>query len=179
MPNHDLEHSETLRRKRRAFQARQYESKSFAAIGDELGVSANTAQSWVREMSVIMMPLEEEEELRQTEVLRLDKDEYDARQAEQWLINEGMRRDVAGLSNVDVMEALRRWKQTILDIRKQRALLLGLNKPVKVHHKHVIRDEFDEEIEDLVSQLAGGGTILTKPDDLVEESDDATSSRKP
>lgn len=173
MGNTSVEHSEALRRKRRAFQARVYESKSFAAIADELGVTPTTAMMWVREMKVINLPPEEENELREIEVARLDKDEYDARQAEQWLLNEGMRRDQSGLSNVDVLEALRRWKATILDIRKQRALLLGLNKPVKVNHKHTITTAFDEQIEELVASMSGGGVIMTDPDEFDEADVDA------
>lgn len=174
----DIEHSETLRRKRRAFQARVYESKSFAAIGEELGVSPMTAHNWVSEMRHVMLPPQEEEELRQIDVAKIDASEATAHMAREMLRAEGNRRIQLGKDVTDVVESLRRWDQRLSELRQERAKLLGLNKPVKVHHKHTITTDFDEEIEDLVSLMAGGGTILTNPDEFEEVDDDATSYGK-
>lgn len=177
MPNHDLEHSETLRRKRRAYQARVYESKSLAAIGDELGVSPNTVLSWVREMMVINLPPEEEEHLRQVDVAKIDRDEENAMFARELLKYEGQRRMELGKDISDVIESMRRWDERLAALRQERAKLLGLNKPIAVRHTHVVRTEFDEEIEELVSALSGGGVIMTLPDEI-EVDDDAQTSGK-
>lgn len=173
----DLEHSETLRRKRRAYQARIYESKSLAAIGDELGVSPNTVLNWVREQMVINLPPEEEEHLRQVDVAKIDRDEENAMFARELLKYEGQRRMELGKDITDVINSMRQWDIQLAALRMERAKLLGLNKPIAVRHTHIVRSEFDEEIEELVSALSGGGHILTLPDEL-EVEDDAPSSGK-
>jgi hypothetical protein len=174
----ELEHSETLRRKRRAYQARIYESKSLAAIGDELGVSANTVLAWVREQMVINLPPEEEEHLRQIDVAKIDRDEENAMFARELLKYEGQRRMRLEIDMSDVIESMRRWDDQLSKLRQERAKLLGLNKPIAVRHTHIVRSEFDEEIEELVSALSGGGHIMTLPDELEVENDDVTSSGK-
>lgn len=178
MPGNDLEHSETLRRKRRAYQARVHESKSLAAIGDELGVTATTALAWVREMMVINLPPEEEEHLRRVDVVKIDASEQRAITAIGMLQYEGQRRIDMAKDITDVVESIRKWEERLSAIRQERAKLLGLNKPIAVRHTHIVRSEFDEEIEELVSALSGGGFVMTQPDELEVGDVDASSNGK-
>ncbi len=64
------------------------------------------------------------------------------------------------------LEQLAGFEDRLANVRKQRALLLGMNAPVSVKHAHTVRTEFDAEVEGLVSDLLGGGTVLSDPTEV-------------
>ncbi len=162
----EVESIELLRRKKRALELR-LQSKSLRAIGAELGVTAKTADAWIREMTITQLPQEETEAVRAHEAAKIDGDEETANRAIEMLINEGTQRQERGETTIDVLEAIRRWQDTRRELRRQRALMLGLNKPVLVEHTHNINKEFDQEIESLVTDLLGGGKVMSLPEDVI------------
>lgn len=166
MPNSDVEHAETIAKKRRACELRIYQSVSYQKIADEFGVSVSTVRNWIREATVTMLPKEEADELRQHELAKIDASEHQSLQAMALLGQSAEQRAQEGKPIDDELECLRRWQETLKGLRHQRAQLLGLNVPVTVNHRIKIRTEFDAEVEALVSDLLGGGTLFTTPDEV-------------
>lgn len=164
----DIESAELLRKKKRALDLR-LRSMSYAAIAEEIGVSVMTARAYVQEATVTYLPPEETEELRTHELAKIDADEEMSNKAIEMLIAQGQRVANEGGSITDVVEAIRRWQDSRRELRKQRAMLLGLNKPVLVEHMHKVKTDYDEEIESLVSELTGGGKVMSLPEDVILE----------
>lgn len=166
----DIERSEVWRKKRRALELR-LAKVSYRAIAAELEVNVATCHTWVKELTATELPPEDMETLRQQEA-----DAYDA--SEQRLLGLiGMVAESAQVKKdnaVDYSEETRRiesLERTLMDVRRQRAMLLGINKPVSVTHNVKIRNVFDEEIEALVAELSGGGNIMSDPE-LVDSGDE-------
>lgn len=160
-----MELLETVRRKRTALE-RRLNKVPYRIIADELGVSVGTVRFWVKEMTQIMLPQEEIEELRAQEAAGLDETEERARQAIGMLMAQAIRKEADGQTVSYELEAIKGWQEHIAQIKKQRAMLLGINAPVKVEHKHTVRTEFDAEVESLVSDLLGGGKVLSDPENV-------------
>lgn len=159
---------ETAKKRRQALEMR-LESKSYRDIADAIGVAIPTARLYVREGIQAYLPEEQLEDLRAMEVGKIDTDEEHAVLCIRMLLTQAQRRQ-ADQQNIDgELEGIRKWKDTLMNLRKQRALLLGLNKPVQVLHAHKIRTEYDEEIESLVAELSGGGKLLSNPDEVLSE----------
>lgn len=164
----DIELMETVRKKQQAFTLRVKESWSWADISSALEVNETTARRWVREMGVIWLPYEELEEVREQNVFKIDEDE---RRANTMLSMLAQQADQYRQENKDIsrtLEEIRKWHERRESLRRERALLLGLNKPVKVEHLHKVKTDFDQEIEDLVASLSGGGMLQTQPEDIWE-----------
>ncbi len=154
--------------KRKALELRLGKA-SYAYISDQLGVSVATAHQWVRELTAIQLPAEEMEDLRAHEAAGWDASEQRLMGMIQMMADQATRRliddpDYSVANETIRIESLER---TLADVRKQRALLLGINRPTLVKHNVTIRNVFDEEIEALVAELAGGGNIMS-PADLVD-----------
>lgn len=160
-----LEHLETVRRKRAALEMR-LKKISYRAIADELEVSVGTVTSWVKEMTVTMLPQEDIEQLRAQEVAGYDESERRMQALIEMVADIAAQRKRDDLPIGHQLEQIAGFEDRINTVRKQRALLLGLNAPVTVKHAHTVRTEFDAEVEGLVSDLLGGGHVLTKPDEV-------------
>lgn len=159
----DIEQVTKWNKKRRALELRLGKA-SYRAIADELGISVQTAHQWVRELTAIQLPPEEMEDLRAHEAAGYDASEERlmglmAMVAEQAQVKKANAKPVdAEVARIESLE------RTLMDVRKQRALLLGINRPTLVKHNVTVRNVFDEEIEALVAELAGGGNIMSDPE---------------
>jgi orotate phosphoribosyltransferase-like protein len=160
-----LELLETARKKRIALE-RRLKKVSYRAIADELNVSIGTVTNWVKEMTVTMLPQEDLEQLRAQEVAGYDESERRMQALIEMVADIAARREQNDLPIGHQLEQIAGFEDRINTVRKQRALLLGLNAPVSVKHAHTVRTEFDAEVEGLVSDLLGGGYVLTKPDEV-------------
>lgn len=158
-----LERADTWRKKRRALELR-LAKRSFRAISDELGVSLPTVQNWVRECTAIMLPQQELDEVRAHEADNLDQSEHRILTAMQLAAEQAAEFKEQGLPIPSLIQTISELEKRLSDVRKQRAALLGLNMPVKVNHAVTVRTSYDEEIEALVSELTGGGSLLSGPD---------------
>ncbi len=158
-----LELLETVRKKRAALEAR-LRKESYRSIADRLGVSVGTVRTWVKEMTQTMLPAEECQELRAQEAAGLDESEARIINLMEMVAREAVRRESEGLSIDPQIERMQQLESTLANVRKQRALLLGLNTPVQVKHNITVRTEFDAEVEALCSDLLGGGNVMTTPD---------------
>lgn len=161
-----MEPVELLRKKRECLNLR-LKSWSIMDLSDHLGISVYTVRAWLTEMTLYCLPETEIEELRAQESAKLDADELTANKAVEMLIAQGVKIQESGGDVTNTLEAIRKWNEQKSNIRAQRAKMLGLNKPVMVSHVHQVRTEFDEEIEALVAELAGGGKLLSTPEDVL------------
>lgn len=166
----ELEALEVVRKKRACLEGR-LRKESYASLSDRLGVSVPTVRVWVKEMTQTMLPQEEIEELRAQEAAGYDRSEALTNTIIEMAMREGAQREREGLSTLVIQDQLAKLNQQLNDIRKARALLLGMNVPAKVEHKVTVRTEFDAEVESLVADLLGGGMVLTQPD-FVDVGDD-------
>ena len=160
-----LEHLETVRKKRAALEMR-LKKMSYRAIADELEVSVSTVTIWVKEMTVTMLPQEEVEQLRIQEAAAWDESEQRLLALIEMVARVAEKRERDDLPIGHQLEQLAAFEDRLANVRKQRALLLGLNAPVSVKHAHTVRTEFDAEVEGLVSDLVGGGHVLSQPDEV-------------
>lgn len=53
-------------------------------------------------------------------------------------------------------------------IQERESKLLGLDAPTRVEHAGRLRVDMNPEIEQLVAELAGGGMLLTQPDEILD-----------
>lgn len=160
-----IELLETVRKKRAALEAR-LRKESYRKISDDLGVSVGTIRLWVKEMTVTMLPQEELVELRAQEAASYDESEHRILTAIGIIINVIERREAELLPVGHQMEQLAAFEDRLNNVRKQRALLVGLNVPVKVNHAVTVRTEFDQEVEELTTLLLNGGDLLSGPEDV-------------
>ncbi len=161
-----IEAIERARKRQRAARLRVYESWSYQSIADELGVSLATARAWVREETAVMLPKEETDELRNHQVAKIDDSERTAHLAIQMLKVEAQRRQRLEMDVSRIVDDLRKWQEMLANLRKERATLLGLNLPIKVEHSGKVNITFDEEVESLVSEMLGGGVLMSLPDEV-------------
>lgn len=162
----DVESVEVLRKKRECMQLR-LKSWSHTSLADHFNVSISTISNWLTEMTLYCLPETEIEELRTQEAAKIDADELTANQAIDMLVKQGAYLQAQGLSVTDTLDSIRKWSEFKSNLRIQRAKMLGLNKPVLVSHVHKVRTDFDEELEALVAELAGGGKLLSTPDQVM------------
>jgi hypothetical protein len=160
-----IELLETVRKKRTALE-RRLKKVSYRAIADELGVSIGTVRMWVKEMTVTMLPQEEIEELRAQDAAGYDESEQRTLWMMELTAKDADALTAEGKPTDRQVELLAKLNDQLIHIRKQRAMLLGMNAPVKVEHKHTVRTEFDAEVESLVTDLLGGGKVLSQPDQV-------------
>lgn len=158
-----IEALETVRKKRAALESR-LRKEPYRVIADNLGVSIGTVRTWIKEMTQTYLPQEECEELRAQEANSLDESETRVLKLMEMTARLAAQREEQGLPFGHQLEQLERFENTLASIRKQRALLLGLNVPVQVKHNITVRTEFDAEVEALCSDLLGGGNLMTTPD---------------
>ena len=165
-----IELLETVRKKRAALEAR-LRKESYRSIADRLDVTVGTVRVWVREMTQTMLPQDEVEELRAQEAAGYDESEARTLYLIELTAKEAQQRSDESLSTQTQVEMIAKLNDQLTSIRKQRAMLLGLNVPVQVKHNITVRTEFDAEVEALVSDLLGGGNVMTAPDmiDVGEE----------
>ena len=168
----ELVRAATAQQKRRALELRLGKA-SFRAIADEIGVSAVTVMQWIRELTPIMLPQEEMEDLRAHEAAGLDASEARLTYMMELAAERAGQRQADGQSYGFEIEQLASLEKTLIEVRKQRAVLLGLNKPVLVKHNITIRNVLDDEIEALVSELSGGGNIMSDPEMVDTDNVDA------
>ncbi len=169
-PERTVERVEVWNKKRRALELRLAKA-SYRAIADELDINVATAHQWVRELTAIQLPPEEMEDLRAHEAAGYDESEQRLLTCLRLMadrVKEVIAADMHPGAELARMESIER---TLMDVRKQRALLLGINRPTLVKHNVTIRNVFDEEIEALVAELAGGGNIMS-PADMVDVDDE-------
>lgn len=164
-----LERMEIWKKKRRALELRLGKA-SYRAIATELDINVATAHQWVRELTATELPPEDMEAIRAHEA-----DGYDASEARLlglmgMVAEQAQRKKDDGLSTDAEVKQIESLERTLMDVRRQRALLLGINKPTLVKHNVTVRNVFDEEIEALVSELSGGGNIMSDPE-LVDVGD--------
>lgn len=165
----EVEAIERSRKRKRAAQLRVYESWSYSQIADELECSVATARMWVREETAIMLPKEEADELREHQVAKIDADEQTAHQAIQMLKTQAIRYQQEGRDLTRIIDDLRKWQEQKSALRRERATLLGLNLPIKVVHSGKVNITFDEDVEQLVTDMLGGGNLMSLPDEVDED----------
>lgn len=166
-----IEQLEIWRKKRRALELR-LAKVSYRAIAKELDINVATCHTWVKELTATELPPEEMEELRAHEA-----DGYDASEARLlglmgMVAEQAQRKKDADLNTDGEVKQIESLERTLMDVRRQRAMLLGLNKPTLVKHNVTIRNVFDEEIEALVAELSGGGNIMSDPEMVDAGNDD-------
>lgn len=161
----NIERHEVWAKKRRALELR-LGKMSYRAIAQELDINVATAHQWIRELTAIQLPQEDMDDLRAHEAAGYDASEERllglismiAAQAQ-------LKLDADPKANIDdATKRIESIERTLADVRKQRAMLLGINRPVLVKHNVTIRTVLDQEIEALVSELAGGGNIMSDPE---------------
>src|SRR5688572_16198872 len=118
----ELEVIERARKRKRAAQLRVYKSWSYQQIADDLGVSVLTARQWVREETVVMLPKEETDELRDHQVAKIDQSEAIAFQAVELLGQQAEQYKQQGKPVDRLIEQLRKWQDTLGNLRRERAL---------------------------------------------------------
>lgn len=163
-----VESAELLRKKKLALDLR-LRSMSYRAIAEEIGVSVETARQYIREATITYLPAEETDELRTHEAAKIDADEAMGLKAIEMLMQEGQQVAQEGGSVRPILDDIRKWQDSLRELRKQRAIMLGINRPVQVEHRLKVRTEYDEEIEALVGELAGGGVVMSLPEDVVTD----------
>ena len=165
-----IELLETVRKKRAVLEAR-LRKEPHHKIADRMGISVYTVRLWLKEMTQTMLPQDEIEELRAQEAAGIDALEQRANDMLDMLLKEGASREAEGLSNLVIVEQLQRVQEHVIVLKKRRAMLLGLDTPVTVKHNITVRTEFDAEVEALVSDLLGGGNVMSAPDQVDVGSD--------
>jgi DNA-binding Lrp family transcriptional regulator len=170
--NKELEQLATVRLKRDCFDLHVNKKVPYRSIADQFGISTTTVQRYVREMIQLNIPDDDLEDLR-----KVDIDGY--MHSEQLTLksihlittqmDDAIKRDVP--IDPKLVELLAKLNDQLVSIRKARAMLLGMNKPVLVNHAVAVKVEFDEKMESLVSELTGGGTLLSGPENLLNESE--------
>ena len=158
-----IEHLETVRMKRAALEMR-LKKHSYRAIADELKVSVSTVSLWVKEMTQTLLPQAEIEELRAHDAASYDESERRILAMMELCARDAANREAEGKAYGYQLEQLERFEVVLINVRKQRAMLLGMNVPVTVKHNITVRTEFDAKVEALVSELTGGGNLMTTPD---------------
>lgn len=165
----EIELAETARKKRQAFEMRVRQSLSLREIGDHFGTTANVVQEWLKEVRAWAVPIEDNDDLRQYEADKIDRDENLTLQMLEMVGTQAKRKLSQNQDITRELDMVDKFERTLIELRKQRALLLGLNKPVLVEHRLKIRDTFDEELEMLVTQLTGGGKVMSLPTEIMDE----------
>jgi transposase len=158
-----IEHLESVRKKRTALELR-LKKYSYRAIADELGVSVSTVTIWIKEQTQTLLPQEEAAELRAHEAASYDESEKRILALMELCARDAARRAEDNQPYGYQLEQLERFETVLINVRKQRAMLLGINVPVTVKHNVTVRTEFDAKVEALVSELTGGGNLMTSPD---------------
>jgi hypothetical protein len=165
----EVERIEVWRKKRRALELR-LAKVSYRAIAEKLDIQVGTAHAWVKELTAIELPQEDMEEIRTHEADGYDASEQRLLGLMSMVAEQAQRKKDEGLSTDEEVKRIESLERTLMDVRKQRALLLGINRPTLVKHNVTVRNVLDEEIEALVSELAGGGNIMSDPE-LVDVGD--------
>lgn len=165
----EIELAKSARDKRQAFEMRVRQSLSLREIGDHFGITVDVVREWLKEVRAWAIPVEDNDELRQYEADKIDRDENLTLQMLEMVGVQAKRKLSESKDIVRELDLVLKLEATLIDLRKQRALLLGLNKPVLVEHKLKIRDTFDEELEMLVTQLTGGGKVMSLPTEIMDE----------
>jgi hypothetical protein len=142
---------------------------SYDKISQELSVPTTTVRRWVHDMMPEVVPTDDLELLRTRDAEALDglTRGYHQLLVQMERVNETrVDSDEPLLYGADEFAKV---GAQLVRVQERRAKLLGLDKPVLVTHTHKIRTEFDQELESLVSELAGGGHVVTLPDEIDEE----------
>ncbi len=158
----NLERIEVCRKKPRALELR-LAKVSYRRIADEIGVDVATAHQWVKELTAIDLPQEEMDQIRQHEAEGYDASEYRLLTMMQMVTERAAARQARGEPYGFEVDQINSLEKTLAEVRKQRAILLGINRPQMVKHNITVRTVLDDEIELLVSELSGGGNIMSDP----------------
>lgn len=167
-PNHkrELELAEDAARRRYVLEQR-LKKVSYRDIAEEIGVSPATVHTWVKQATSVFLPMDEAETLRAQELSNIDRDEKRASDMIDLISLQVHSYEEQGKDFTHLIAEVRHWQDMISRLRIERANLQGLRAAIKVQHNHTIRNVFDEEIESLVAELAGGGNVVSKPDDVL------------
>jgi DNA-binding transcriptional regulator LsrR (DeoR family) len=166
----ELERQETLRKKRECFDLYVNQKLPYRVIAERMNLSILTVRRYVQELILLNIPEEDIEELRRIDIDGyLHSERLCLKSIE--LVTSQIDAKVAANETVDskVVELLSKLNDQLVSIRKARAMLLGMNKPVLVSHAVAVRVQYDEKLESLVSELTGGGTLLSGPEDLYDQ----------
>lgn len=170
MPINELERLELVRKKRTVFEMRM-KRIPFRTIADELQISINTVQAYFREMLQLNIPEETLDEMRSMDIEGYNESERLTLHMIHVVTQEIDKRIQEGESPLAAqLELLTKFNDQLVTIRKARAMLTGMNRPVQVNHNLTVRTTMDEEVEALTSEVLGGGNVMSLPDDvLIEE----------
>lgn len=160
-----VERAEIWAKKRRALEMRLVKH-SYHSIADELGINVATAHAWIKELTATHLPPDDMDDLRAHEAAAYDASEQRLLSVMDMVKAQAMRKleDTQGLGDVShELSRIESLERTLMDVRKQRAILLGINRPAMVQHNVTIRTVLDEELELLVSELSGGGNVMSDP----------------
>ena len=143
------------------------DSVPYRVIADELGVSIATITKWISKYMREYVPVEDLDALRAKEADILDRMELACvtllKQMAQANENAAADPDFTGLryGPDDVMKVHDR----MLRIQERRTRLLGLDSATKIEAT-IALTAIDPEVEALVSELLGGGPLMSDPRDI-------------
>lgn len=151
--------------------------RPYRDIADDIHVTIETVKKWILEGTAQYLPPEETEALRQMDAANIDASEARTLKRIAWIEQqaiddpEGFVKKGQGSYSKTVwaVEEVRKEEELLAKLRQQRARLLGHEQPVQVTHNIKIRTTFDEDIEVLVSELLGGGNVVSHPNDVYLE----------
>lgn len=138
---------------------------SYRVIGEEFGVSAQTACKTITKHIHEYVPVEDLQALRAKEADILDKLDASAIGMLRQMHRVNEQQVEMGDRLAYVPEDLLRVYDRILKIQERRAKLLGLDAAMKIDAQISVH-RVDEEVEQLVADLLGGGQLLSTEEDM-------------
>lgn len=163
--NKDVELQATAILKRRVFDMRQ-QLVPYRAIAEELNLSIDTVRRYYSEMRVIMVPKEDQDDIRDRDIEGYDESERVLRRAIQLMCEQiEEKKQSKGYIDSRDMRLVGELEDKLVNVRRARAQLTGINVPVKLDHNVTINDQRKEHLMEIVNELLGGGEkFLTTPD---------------
>ena len=166
MPNKsELELQAQAQLKRRVFEMRQ-QLVPYRVIAEELDLSIGTVRAYYTEMRTIMVPTEDQDEIRSRDIEGYDQSERVLTRAIELLCQQiEEKKGTKGYIDTRDMRLVGELEDKLVNVRRARAQLTGINVPVKLDHNVTITDARKEHLMEIVNELLGGGEkFLTTPD---------------
>lgn len=166
MPNKtELELQAQAQLKRRVFDMRQ-QLVPYRAIAEELNLSIGTVRAYYTEMRAALVPKEDQDDIRDRDIEGYDQSERVLVRAIELLCQQIEEKKAAkGYIDSRDMRLVGELEDKLVNVRRARAQLTGINVPVKLDHNVTVTDARKEHLMEIVNELLGGGDrFLTTPD---------------
>lgn len=166
MPNKsELELQAQAQLKRRVFDMRQ-RLVPYRAIAEELDLSIGTVRAYYTEMRAALVPTEDQTEIRDRDIEGYDQSERVLTRAVELLCQQiEEKKQAKGYIDSRDMRLVGELEDKLVNVRRARAQLTGINVPVRLDHNVTITDARKEHLMEIVNELLGGGEkFLTTPD---------------